>query len=172
MTNGASVILPNERDVGRKLIMANQRRRRTEVERSSAPENRPRPMNSGTSEQRIGDDVIRARAYELHRQRGGQPGHDWDDWFLAERELRQGSGSADNPTVILKAGQRSCRATVVSRGIRSPLVGLANRCAYCSDGSPEPRRGTDRRKPAHVRLSTCSRGVDRLTATVRQWLSG
>jgi hypothetical protein len=34
------------------------------------------------------EDVAR-RAYELYEQRGGEPGHDQDDWFAAERELRE-----------------------------------------------------------------------------------
>jgi DUF2934 family protein len=34
------------------------------------------------------DDIAR-RAYELYEQRGGEHGHDWEDWFYAERELRQ-----------------------------------------------------------------------------------
>ncbi len=34
------------------------------------------------------DDVAR-RAYQLYEQRGGEHGHDWDEWFQAEREVRQ-----------------------------------------------------------------------------------
>ena len=30
---------------------------------------------------------IRIRAYEIYIDRGGQAGHDLDDWFQAEREL-------------------------------------------------------------------------------------
>ena len=30
---------------------------------------------------------IRIRAYEIHIERGGLPGHDLDDWLQAEREL-------------------------------------------------------------------------------------
>jgi hypothetical protein len=30
---------------------------------------------------------IRIRAYEIYIERGGQPGHDLDDWLQAEREL-------------------------------------------------------------------------------------
>jgi hypothetical protein len=30
---------------------------------------------------------IRIRAYEIYTERGGQPGHDLDDWLQAEREL-------------------------------------------------------------------------------------
>ena len=34
-------------------------------------------------------DDIAHRAFELYEQRGGEHGHDWDDWFQAERELRR-----------------------------------------------------------------------------------
>ena len=30
---------------------------------------------------------IRIRAYEIYVERGGQPGHDLDDWLQAEQEL-------------------------------------------------------------------------------------
>ena len=30
---------------------------------------------------------IRIRAYEIYLERGGQPGHDVEDWLQAEREL-------------------------------------------------------------------------------------
>jgi len=36
----------------------------------------------------MSEGAIRAYAYELYQRRGGQHGHDWDDWFRAERELR------------------------------------------------------------------------------------
>jgi hypothetical protein len=32
---------------------------------------------------------IRTRAYELYEQRGGEPGHELDDWLEAESELMQ-----------------------------------------------------------------------------------
>jgi Protein of unknown function (DUF2934) len=34
-------------------------------------------------------DEIARRAYQLYEERGGEHGRDWDDWFQAERELRQ-----------------------------------------------------------------------------------
>jgi hypothetical protein len=37
---------------------------------------------------------IRIRAYELYIGRGGQPGHDVDDWLQAERELEPKARSA------------------------------------------------------------------------------
>jgi len=34
------------------------------------------------------EDEIRRRAYELSEQRGFTPGHENEDWFTAEREIR------------------------------------------------------------------------------------
>lgn len=36
------------------------------------------------------DEAIRLRAYELFCSRGGEPGHEVDDWLQAEQELRHG----------------------------------------------------------------------------------
>ena len=33
------------------------------------------------------EDEIRRRAYELYEQRGGQSGHEHEDWLIAEREI-------------------------------------------------------------------------------------
>lgn len=33
------------------------------------------------------EEEIRRRAYELYEQRGCMPGHEHDDWFVAEREV-------------------------------------------------------------------------------------
>jgi DUF2934 family protein len=33
------------------------------------------------------EDIAR-RAYQLHEEHGGEHGHDQDDWFQAEREMR------------------------------------------------------------------------------------
>ena len=37
-------------------------------------------------------DEIARRAYELFEERGGEPGREWEDWFVAERELRNAHG--------------------------------------------------------------------------------
>jgi hypothetical protein len=34
-----------------------------------------------------GEHEIRNRAYEIHLQRGAQPGYELEDWLQAEREL-------------------------------------------------------------------------------------
>lgn len=68
--------------------------KRTEAVRSSvlleplpsilpAAQTEPKPRNPEPSEQEI-----RERAYQIYLERGGQPGHDVDDWFQAQRELR------------------------------------------------------------------------------------
>ena len=36
----------------------------------------------------VTDDDVRRRAYELYEERGGEQGHDWDDWLRAEQEIR------------------------------------------------------------------------------------
>jgi len=33
--------------------------------------------------------IIRERAYQLFEARGGQPGHELDDWLQAEREIKR-----------------------------------------------------------------------------------
>jgi Protein of unknown function (DUF2934) len=41
----------------------------------------------------VADNDIARRAYELYEQRGGEHGHDVDDWLQAERELRSAPSS-------------------------------------------------------------------------------
>ena len=36
----------------------------------------------------VTDDDVRRRAYELYEERGGEQGHDWDDWLRAEQDFR------------------------------------------------------------------------------------
>ena len=35
----------------------------------------------------ISEELIRARAYELFEERGREEGHEWEDWFRAEKEI-------------------------------------------------------------------------------------
>jgi len=66
-----------------------------EVEReSNSPE--PRKLGVVKTEPRKNvvvpinlDDEIRRRAYELYQQRGSAPGNEAEDWFAAEREVRE-----------------------------------------------------------------------------------
>jgi hypothetical protein len=43
---------------------------------------------------------IEHRAYELYLERGSDPGHDFDDWLRAERELKAQGEAA--PSKILR----------------------------------------------------------------------
>ncbi len=57
-------------------------------ELTAAPPNPPAP----TPEQ------IQKRAYEMFTARGGEPGHELDDWLLAEYELKAEIGrQRENP---------------------------------------------------------------------------
>jgi hypothetical protein len=53
-------------------------------ETTRAPRKRTAPIEVAASPS---SDAIRARAYELFERRGGEPGHELDDWLEAEREL-------------------------------------------------------------------------------------
>ena len=37
---------------------------------------------------------IERRAYELYEERGREGGHDWEDWFQAERDLKSPKAQA------------------------------------------------------------------------------
>ena len=36
---------------------------------------------------KVNEESIRVRAYQLYEARGREPGHEWDDWLQAEREI-------------------------------------------------------------------------------------
>jgi hypothetical protein len=50
-------------------------------------------------EARPDNDRIAQRAYERYQERGGEPGRDWEDWFEAEREIRERSRDKDGPAL-------------------------------------------------------------------------
>jgi hypothetical protein len=67
--------------------MATSQRRRSDrpvTARSAAGESGE--VSNSTPDSR--EDIAR-RAFELYERRGGEHGHDWDDWFQAETELRR-----------------------------------------------------------------------------------
>lgn len=71
--------------------MVQKRRRRTDVRQ---PANVTRRFMQGNIA--LDFDGVARRAYELYQQRGGEHGHDWNDWFQAEREIRGRSGERLN----------------------------------------------------------------------------
>jgi glyoxylase-like metal-dependent hydrolase (beta-lactamase superfamily II) len=57
--------------------------RNAEPREISVPQATGEPFQSSAARR----EEIRRRAYEIYLERGGQPGHDLDDWLQAEREL-------------------------------------------------------------------------------------
>ena len=51
------------------------------------------PKQDRRAQARIPTAEISRRAYELYEHRGRAHGHDYQDWFLAERELQDAVGS-------------------------------------------------------------------------------
>jgi hypothetical protein len=63
-----------------------------EEDRSNAHQN-PTTQQGGSAS----DESIARRAYERYQARGGDHGRDQEDWFEAEREMRNNTGtSSDN----------------------------------------------------------------------------
>jgi len=54
---------------------------------------RPAAKASATSSATSLELDIRLRAYELYQQRGGEEGHEIEDWLRAEEEVRQNMGN-------------------------------------------------------------------------------
>ncbi len=56
------------------------------------PQNRPEGPGVAEQGEPATHDGIARRAYELYLERGGQDGHDVEDWLRAEAELAPGRG--------------------------------------------------------------------------------
>ena len=65
-----------------------KRQRRTESDSKQA-----RVMNDDLRMSAAAADDIARRAYELYEERGCEHGRDFDDWLLAEHELRDSTRS-------------------------------------------------------------------------------
>jgi hypothetical protein len=57
------------------------------VKQPKSPRRRPSAAPTSAESPVTTAEQIARRAYELYEQRGAAPGHDWDDWLSAEREL-------------------------------------------------------------------------------------
>jgi DUF2934 family protein len=64
---------------------------KTKKRKNRAPENA-----GGTALADIDPELLRQRAYERYLARGGEHGHDLDDWLAVEQELR-GRVDTTNP---------------------------------------------------------------------------
>lgn len=51
--------------------------------------NRNKEHQPSPGEKHSSQDEVARRAYELYVARGGEPGHELEDWLQAEREINQ-----------------------------------------------------------------------------------
>jgi len=72
--------------------MAKSTKRSTEDAAASASDRSPKARPEAASD--VTETDIARRAYDLYLTRGGEPGHDVDDWLQAELELRSSSRSS------------------------------------------------------------------------------
>jgi hypothetical protein len=68
--------------------MAKAPRRRADLPVTTAADRATKARVDSTT---ITEHDIARRAYDLYLARGGEPGHQLDDWLQAERELRSSS---------------------------------------------------------------------------------
>ena len=66
------------------MLSKSKEHQKAESQATSAPQGEAVDTSAADSPQL---EEIRIRAYEIYIERGGQPGHDLDDWLQAEREL-------------------------------------------------------------------------------------
>ena len=59
----------------------------TKKKRPTVSKPRPRANHTPSTPLVLAPSEIADRAYHLFLQRGGEHGHDWEDWLRAEREL-------------------------------------------------------------------------------------
>jgi hypothetical protein len=79
------------------------------------------------AKQRPTDEQIAARAYEIFVARGGEHGHDAEDWQQAERELMRVAGDMSVQTgmpKVIRAARSKQRATNTSALQRSEVAAL------------------------------------------------
>lgn len=69
--------------------MAKSARRKTDDPFAVASDRAPKARIDAATD--ISEHDIARRAYDLYLTRGGEPGHDMEDWLQAERELQSRS---------------------------------------------------------------------------------
>ena len=57
----------------------------------------------GTITEPTPDDIAR-RAFELYERRGRTDGYDWEDWFQAERELKERHAPESSVESLIRTG--------------------------------------------------------------------
>lgn len=70
-------------------------------------------MTTQTNEVDLTEEMISTRAYQRYAERGGEDGHDVEDWLSAEEELRIGLVTRPAET---NSAQRTPRARATAEG--------------------------------------------------------
>lgn len=63
------------------------------------------PSRPDMGSQELTEEIIRLRAYQLFEKRGGEHGHDVEDWIQAEAEVM-----GKKPTELSARAERTARA--------------------------------------------------------------
>lgn len=63
----------------------------------------------------VAHNLIAARAYEIYQLRGGEPGREAEDWFLAEQEILAGLSDRPMSEDVGKSGSKSSKRTRASK---------------------------------------------------------
>lgn len=58
----------------------------------------PAVKESKSAESQLTREAIALRAYEIYMERGGEPGHELEDWTRAEKELSGKNGKSKRKT--------------------------------------------------------------------------
>lgn len=66
----------------------------SDLPRGADPAGQGQAADEVAAAKQISREEIARRAYERYEKRGRQPGHDQEDWFHAEQELKGGGGRA------------------------------------------------------------------------------
>ena len=99
--------------------------------------------------------MIQARAYEIYRMRGGQPGGEAQDWFRAEGEVLAFLIANESTQENEQPFEEPSVASVTPASIETPTIGKArNRSAVKSSNSKQaggkktgPKMATPRKSP-------------------------
>ena len=88
------------------------------AENLTAPPGELSAPNSGTPDPQ----EVARRAYERFQLRGGEYGHDQDDWFEAEREIAEWPRDQVSLSLVRQCGKRPESASVTRSGTNEPLL--------------------------------------------------
>ncbi|UCC78617.1 MAG: DUF2934 domain-containing protein [Candidatus Zixiibacteriota bacterium] len=85
--NGMEAGMPAKKKTSKKAAPKKKATKKAATKKTAAA---PRPTPKIDLRTYINE--LNRRAYEIFQQRGSTHGHDWEDWFLAEKEVKKKYG--------------------------------------------------------------------------------